>query len=142
MNENEMRILKKGSCPSLSGRSELSYHIGCDDNRQPYIQISSNTGKGLYLKSPIPFSQILPPDDKPFSSGTYQALFKGRSVNTAGFIIAILKHLNLVQNVQGSSRSYIRCDSSAFNAEMQTLMDADSPADQKSPAVKIRKKVN
>jgi len=132
-----MRTLKEGTCPSLSGRSELSHTISCDESKQLHIQITGNTGKGLYLKSPILLSQVLPPTvDKPFSSGIYQAMFKGGSVNTAGFVLAILKHLLLVQNVEGSSRKYIRSDPSAFNAEMQALMDTNPPKPAKNKKVK------
>jgi len=108
-------IIKTGTCPSLSGRSELSYCISSDDSKQLHIQITGNTGKGLYMKAPILLSQVLPPDDKPFSSGVYQQLFRGGSVNTAGFVLAILKHLGLVQNVEGNSRSYVR--TKEFNLE-------------------------
>lgn len=108
-------IIKTGTCPSLSGRSELSYCISSDNTKTLQLTITGNSGKGLYCKEPIPMSQILPTDDDPFSSGTYQKYFKGKSINTAGFILAILKHLGAIQNVQGSSRSYVR--TKEFNLE-------------------------
>jgi len=133
-----MRTLKDGSCLSLSGGSELSYCIISDDSKQLHLQITNNSGKGLYLKTPILLSQVLPIDDKAFSSGIYQQLFRGGSVNTAGFLLAILKHLGLVQNVEGSIRKYILSDQSAFNAEMQALMDTDPPKPAKTKKVSAK----
>lgn len=133
MSEKTLEVLKSGNCPSLSGRSELEFSISCDANNALHLTITSNTGNGLYSKKPMLLSNILPNDDAPFSSGKYQECFKNISINTAGFTLAIFKHLGLIKNVQDNTRSYIRCDPTAFYAAMKELIDGKADPDTPPP---------
>ena len=45
MNTDSIRILKTGTCPSLSGKSKLTYELGCDDRAGLQLRIAKNTGK-------------------------------------------------------------------------------------------------
>ena len=44
MSEEEIKILKAASCPSLSGRSELTGEIGCKGDKSIFIRLTENTG--------------------------------------------------------------------------------------------------
>lgn len=135
----EIRILKTASCSSLSGRSTLTYDIGCNSHRSVYLRLSENTGKGIFSKVWIPLAQLDPllaSEEKPITSGVILKLYKGKSVNTAGFIIAVLISEGLLKVSKESLRSYERNDSSEFNQNIQKLMDADNEKHMKAARVK------
>ena len=48
MKKQEMRILKTGECPSLSGQSTLTYRIGSNNDNEVYMSLKGNTGKGIF----------------------------------------------------------------------------------------------
>ena len=106
-----LRILRKSTCPSVSGRSTLTYHIGVDEFQVVHLRIFANTGKGMWSKGWIPMSEIHQllageTEEKQLTSGSLHSLFLGKSVNTAGFLLAVLKNEGLIQTVPGSLRSY------------------------------------
>ena len=50
MNANEQfRILKVGTCPSLTQASQITYRLGLNED-QVYLAIAGNSGGGLYSK--------------------------------------------------------------------------------------------
>ena len=96
---NEIRMLKTGECPSLSGKSTLTYQIG-NDNDKLYIALTGNTGAGIFNKDWFALEEIyslLASQNKPITSGSLHGLFEGRSSNSAGFILALLLKEKLVK---------------------------------------------
>ncbi|BBJ23084.1 hypothetical protein [Candidatus Nitrotoga sp. AM1P] len=100
----EIRVLKAASCPSLTGKSILSYQVGYGGNRANtsttetviQLQVYANTGGGFFNKDWIPLSTILQlfertPSNKTITSNALYPLFKGRSINTPAFLLAVLK---------------------------------------------------
>ena len=64
--------MKTKECPSLSGRSTLTYKIGCNDDNKVCLSIVGNTGKGIFNKDWISLEEIdsmLASEKKPISSG-------------------------------------------------------------------------
>ena len=111
MKKQEMRILKTGECPSLSGKSTLSYRIGRKD-KEIYIALTGNSGGGHFSPDWVSLEQlytVLDSQKKPITSGALHGLYQGKSSNNASFTAAILlslgvlkvspgnKHYNLVQ---------------------------------------------
>jgi hypothetical protein len=43
-----IRILKIGTCTSLSGRSELTYHLGCNAESEIHFRVVQNSGNGQF----------------------------------------------------------------------------------------------
>ena len=112
MTNTELNILKKGTCPTLSGKSKLSYVIGTDDNAV-YIRIAANTGGGFYSGEWVAVKDIeaaltKTPDE--VTSLALFKLFKGKSVNSAGFLLAVLKHEGVVETVKGKKRKHTYVD--------------------------------
>ena len=70
MKEQEMRILKTGECGSLSGKSTLTYQIGCDNDNNVYLALTDNSGKGVFFSSRYTVKEdlILPRTPGRFSS--------------------------------------------------------------------------
>ncbi len=61
MNANEQfRILKVGTCPSLSLASQLNYHLVQKDD-QVYLGIAGNTGGGPIPRNTCPSMPSSPP---------------------------------------------------------------------------------
>ena len=88
MSKQEMRTLKTGSCPSFSGRSTLTYKIGCTNDREVYLCLVDNSGSGIFNKESVELAHIdalITSMEKPITSGSLQGLFKGKSSNSAGF---------------------------------------------------------
>ena len=112
MTNTELNILKKGTCPTLSGKSKLSYVIGTDDN-EVYIRIAANTGGGFHSGEWVAVKDIeaaltKTPDE--ITSLNLFKLFRGKSVNSAGFLLAALKHEGVVQTVKGKKRRHTLVD--------------------------------
>lgn len=135
--QSTIQVLKASECSSISGRSNLSYSIGSDAQKKVFIRITENTGAGLFSKE---WTAIVLPDDKAITSGTLNSLFKGKSVNTAGFLLAVLIHEGVIKIVNEKPRKYERNDPDDFNKWIQSVMSSEiPPVDQKkSPKEKKR----
>lgn len=146
-----IRIIKVGTCKSLSGKSDLTYHVGhviaeegtgaSDCNI--LFRVYANSGHGFFSDEWVPMSSIQEVFDKlpagqPITSYMLYPLFRGKSLNSPGFMLAVLQHEGFVRHMQDKKRSYERSDPSAFMAEMVELIDAgtDLRGDVKSATVK------
>lgn len=139
MIEEEIRVVKAATCPSLSERSTLTYEIGCKGDKAIYIRLTENTGSGMFSKTWVPLVQIgvlLSADDKPITSRTIQPLYSG-SVNSAGFLLAVLKDVGLILNIDENSRGYVRTDPQKFTSEIHALLE-NIPEEKPAKAKKSR----
>ena len=135
-----MRILKINTCPSLSGRSELTYHIVCNAEGEIHFRIVGNSGSGQFNADAVPFNQISNllsehPTDKPLTSTAMRAMFRGKSSNSPAFLFAALKAESIVLPIADKDGGYLIGDIEAFKQAMTALMAsessiADTPADK------------
>ena len=128
-----MRILQVATCPSLSGRSELTYHIGCDEDSEIQFRIWANTAAGMFSNMWVAMAELnelLAGADK-VTSGTLQPLFASTSKNNAGFMLAVLKGEGLIDRSQLHERAYQCMDSTPFLDRINALIAAgvDLPED-------------
>lgn len=137
-----IRILKIASCPTLSGKSTLAYHIGCNGNSEIYIRIHANDGGGLFSNEWVAFNaiqQVLEkhPADKPITSFILHSLFRGRSANNRSFLLAVLTQEKLVKQSADKQRQYEHIDPAEFIAGVEVLMasGADLKVDDKAVAL-------
>jgi hypothetical protein len=98
-------------CKTLSGKSTLTYHYGTDGRGQYHVRIHGNTGGGYHSNEWVSLDAILAkleqhPEDKPISSINLFDLFKGKSVNTPGYLLAVLINEGLLKPFQGKKRQY------------------------------------
>jgi hypothetical protein len=124
MKGETMHILKTDTCPSLSGRSILTYHIG-HKNREIFFSLAANSKPGVLSREWISLHQLetlLAAEECAFTSRTssLHTLYKGHSINSGGFLLAVLLKEGLV--TKGKRRSYSRCDSSAFKTAVEDLV--------------------
>lgn len=135
-NETNIRVLKTGTCPSLSGKSKLTYEIGCSPESDLLVRISKNSGTGFFSDAWVTWEQLQRALAKngtnPITSFTLRPLFKGQSVNTPGFLMAALKNEQLLQNMKSNPRCYECLDGTAFMKEVTALMGAPASAAKKA----------
>lgn len=128
----DVRILRKGNCLSLSGRSELTYEFG-HNNKTIMFRIADNTGSGHYCSAWISLDAILEMLDKakePFSLGVFKTLYPGQSSNNVGFLGAVLLKEGLVKS---EKRHYVRKDPKAFLTEVKQLSATKSEKQISAP---------
>ena len=133
-----MRILKVTSCPSISNKSILTYHIGCLE-KEIYIRLFENSERGLFSKEWLLLDQLELTEDRAITSSFVQGVFKGRSANTGGFLMAVLKNEELIKPIEGKSRSYRCADPAAFIAAIQALIDSEVSLEKEPPPKKNKK---
>jgi hypothetical protein len=140
-----IRILKKATCPTLSGKSKLTYHIGRNAESEIHLRIHANDGGGFFSQEWVAWKDIQQvlskaPKDQPITSIVLHRLFKGKSVNTPAFLLAVLKHEKLIQPMKGKKRSHVLTDPKAFLANMEKLMASSATPKATSTARKTAKK--
>lgn len=98
-----------GECPSLSGQSTLTYAIGRHPEDQSlYLRIVANSGGGMFCDEWASGSAIdaLVQSSTVLISRSMCELHAGRSINTGGFVLSVLKHLGLVRVNAENSRHH------------------------------------
>jgi hypothetical protein len=108
-------IIKINECPTLSGQEILTYHIGCNDNKDIYFRVVANSGNGFFNKDWLALSNI---------QQALWSLLKGKSSNTSAFILAALKHEGIVATLKGKRRNHEYIEPVEFIAEMDELIDS------------------
>ncbi len=146
-----MRILKINVCPSLSGRSELTYHLGCNVEGDIHFRVTHNSGTGQFNSDPISLSLIEKalleyPAGKPITSAVLRPLFRGKSSNSPAFLFAALKAEGMLMPGAGKDSGYLLGDVEAFKLAMSGLIACDAnleagPATVVEDATKGRRKL-
>ncbi len=126
-----VRILKIGTCPSLSGRSTLTYHIGGGSLADLQFRVVANSGSGQFNADWVALEDIRKrldqhPADKPLTSHVLQPIFRGKSSNSPAFLFAVLKAEGLVKAAAEKDGGYLLGDIEAFTAEALALVAAGS----------------
>jgi hypothetical protein len=122
-----IRIIKLGSCPTLSGKGQLEYHIGHEVDGDIFFRMTLNSGGGYFSSEWVSFKVVqdaLEKAPKPLTSFALSMLFRGKSVNTPSFLFAALLAEGLVQRDEENPRVYVCCEPTAFLDGINTLIDA------------------
>ena len=142
---DSIRVLKTSTCDSLSGKSRLTYQIGCNADSEIYLRVNANTGGGFFSPewvSLLDIQRVLDdsPEGEPISSITFDGLFKGKSVNTPAFLTATLVHEKWLRVLKGKKRGLEILDPKPFLAKVEKLVAASGEAKLKPAAKKPSKK--
>jgi len=140
---SELKILKKATCPTLSGKSKLTYMIGCDDSNEVFLRVYSNDGGGFFSTEWVALKDIqqaLSKSPDNVTSVTLYGLFKGKSVNSPGFLLALLKHEGLVRSIKGKKRRHELVETSDFQDRIADLMSAKSKPKTTRKKATVKKK--
>jgi hypothetical protein len=124
-----LRIIKVGTCPSLTRASQITYHLGLqEDDDQVYLRIAGNSGGGLYAKECVALDAIITAiqaqGDQPITGKTLRPLFRGKSANTPGFALAAARDLGLIVAMPGEEGGYQCGDAQRCREEIAALIAA------------------
>ena len=141
----DMRILKTSTCPTLSGKSKLTYHIGCTPDSVIHLRIFSNSSSGAFSREWIALKDIQVALDKRHerqhvTAYLLQPLYKGKSVNTPAFLLAVLAQEKLVCVLKGKKREHEILDPSGFIAKVEKLIASGVDVKVKESAAKTTSK--
>ena len=122
----EMRILKSANCKTLSGKSTLTYQIGCEPDSVVHLRICKNSGGGFFSDEWLSLDDILRvlkdrPKESPVMSHFLTPLLKGKSANTSAFILAALTHLKLIRPLPKKKRVHELLDPRPFLDQVEKL---------------------
>jgi len=141
-----VRILKTATCPSLSGKSTLTYNIGCNALSEVQFQVIANDGGGFWNDDWVTQQSIQAVLDKQphgldISSATFRSIYPSKSTNSPGFLLAVLKDVGLVQPSKTNQRCYELGSPKEFIAEVNALL-ASAPELVMAEAVNGPKKLS
>jgi hypothetical protein len=124
--EIPMRILRIATCPSLSGRSELTYHVGCNrESNAIHFRLWANTAAGMFSNSWVSMADVstaLSGATK-ITSASLKPIFFGISNNQAGFMLALLKGEGIVTST--ADRGYECLDPKPFLSRINALIASE-----------------
>ena len=128
-------VIKSDACPSLSGRSTLTYHVGVSPESVISIRVFANSGGGFFNRNWIELNTLQKVLEKrtgasPVTSSVFGELFPGKSVNTSGFLLAALKHLQLVKPLPDKPRCYEFARTGEWTSEIEALVQSSSEPPQ------------
>jgi hypothetical protein len=131
----EMIVHYEAECPSLTGRSTLTWQLGRDprdaENR-PLFRIAKNSGKGMHSKQWVQVAEIeaLLAKATDVTARVLNELYPGRSINCGGFALAILKDLGVVEPKDDNSRLHKAVAKANILNAIQARIDVakDAPA--------------
>lgn len=137
-----IRILKIAACPSLSGKSSLTYHVGSDANGAIHFRIHANSSSGYFNSEWVSAEKIgkVLGESASITSFTLQSACVGKSQNNGGFLLAALFAEGLVNRSADNDRQYVLGNPAAFNAEVKALMESDVSLDPDGKPKKPSKK--
>lgn len=135
-----------GECPSLSGRSNLTFSIG----RHPVdaslgLRIVANSGGGMFCDEWAEGRRIdeIVRGQSELIAQSFSVLHPGRSVNTGGFVLAVLKHLGLLRISSENSRLHEHMPSTTFEqVAVNAMSQASSEMGTGRKTLKLKKGVN
>ena len=129
----DMKVLKTSSCKTLSGKSTLTYQLGCTPESVIHLRITKNSGGGFFSDEWVKYEDIQAvlkerAKDSPIMSHFISPLLKGKSSNTSGFIMAVLSHLKLIRPLPKKKRLHELLDAKPFLDTVDKLTASDVKA--------------
>ncbi len=91
--DTNINIIKEATCPSLSGRSTLTYTLAKTAKGEIIMRIDKNSGSGKFNNHWVYGKDIdtaVGSQNTPLNWSALYPLFIGQSINTAGFFMAAL----------------------------------------------------
>ena len=138
----DIRILKTAVCPSLSGKSKLTYQIRQTPKLDIEFRIQKNSASGFFSDEWVSLKRVLEAFTKcPVGEITFYTLdplIRGKSSNTPGFLLAALKEEGLVVPSTVKRRCYESVDPAKFFNKVKALIDAPVKKAKKVPVKKVK----
>ena len=133
-----MQVLKKSTCPNLSGNGTITYEIGVQKDRSLWIRLVKSSGGGFHWTKPVPMAAIkeqLMKAKQPFTSYALHGQFAGKSVNTSSFLAAVLRHEDMIRPDKEQRLAFVCDDLDAAEKKLRArLKKTTKPASKKATA--------
>ena len=129
---NPITPIHEGECPSLSGRSTLTYAIGRHaKDATLHLRIIRNSGGGMSCTDWAESNRIeaIVKGGPELTAKSFQALHPGKSINTGGFIMAVLKDLGFIRANAENTRLHEHVPMTTF--EQIAMARIGAPMEQK-----------
>ena len=133
-----IQTIYEGQCESLSGRSTLSFTVGRHpETHALHLRIVRNSGGGMFCDEWIDADHIeaIVSGATELTSRSFQVLQPGRSINTAGFVAAVLKALGYIRTNAENSRLHEHVPTETFEkVVMARIAQVGEPSTTKTVA--------
>lgn len=136
-----IEVIYNGECQSLSGQSTLTYAIGRHpEDHSLHLRIVANTGGGMFCDEWASGAEIdaLVQSSSVLISRSMCELHAGRSINTGGFVLSILKRLGLVRVNAENSRHHEMVPGVTFEQVALEAMGQSASGDKRK-TLKLKK---
>jgi hypothetical protein len=125
--DDSMTVVRTATCETLTRKSKLTYQIGTLPDGEVYLRIHKNSGNGFFSNEWVSIADIQKtigdiPAGKPVTAIVLCELFEGRSVNSPGFLLAVLVQEKLLIPMQGKKRSDEPVSPEEFRERVQQMM--------------------
>lgn len=134
-----IKELYTGDCPSISGRSTLTFAIGRhQDDQTLHLRIVDNSGKGMWFDGWVSANAIdaIVKGATELTAKSFHALHPGKSINTGGFVMAVLKDLGLLRANEENTRVHEHVPATTFEKVVMVRMGQTIEAAPAKPAKK------
>lgn len=128
-NETEVidpiEVIHMGESQSISGRSTLSFEIGRHTEESTlHLRIAGNSGRGMWCKDWASASAIqdIVLGEGELTAKSFHALHPGKSINTGGFVLAVLKELGLIRANEENTRVHAHVPGATFEKVVSAHM--------------------
>jgi len=140
-----IQVLKTDTCPTTSGKSQLGYEIGTDESGGVHLRIASNDGGGFFSNEWIFFESICDaiadwPEDQGITSMTFRKIFRGKSANTPGFLIAVLNDVGILEPEGEKKRVHQALNPDAFLTSVNALRKGGKAKPKRKAPAKTKAK--
>lgn len=114
----EIETIFTGECPSISGRSTLTYAIGRHaETGGLHLRIVANSGAGMFSDEWAGGAAVdaIVRGANELTAKSFLKLHPGRSINTGGFVMAVLKALGYIRPNAENTRLHEQVPTETFD---------------------------
>ena len=129
-----------GDCPSISGRSILTFAVARhQETGELHLRITDNSGKGMWFDGWASANAIdaIVKGSAELTAKSFHALHPGKSINTGGFVLAVLKDLGYVRPGTANTRLHEHVPATTFEKVAMVRMGQTIEA---APAKPVKRK--
>lgn len=126
----------QGECSSLSGRSVLTFVIGRHaEDDTPHLAITQNSGGGMWCRywASASVIQEVVLGASELTAKSFHVLHPGKSINTGGFVLAVLGELGLVRRNADNTRLHEHVPTTTFASVVKDYMAAAGKSQKRKP---------
>ena len=112
-----IEVIYQGECPSISGRSTLTYAIGRhSEDGKLHLAITGNSGGGMWCRDWASASAIqdVVLGEGELTAKSFHFLHPGKSINSQGFVLASLKDLGFIRPNAENTRLHEHIPTTTF----------------------------